>query len=99
MPRHRRATRLDDLFAAVADPTRRRLFERVIGEPGLTTSELTAGADGITRWAVMKHLDVLRDAGLVQTMATGRLRRHYAERAALDPLRAWLDSASSQSSP
>jgi DNA-binding transcriptional ArsR family regulator len=99
MTRRARSSHLDVLLAAVADPTRRRLFERVVRHPGLTTSELTALADGITRWAVMKHLDVLREAGLVQTMATGRLRRHYAERAALDPLRVWLDNASSQSSP
>jgi DNA-binding transcriptional ArsR family regulator len=82
------------VVAALADPTRRMLFEAVVREPGLTTSQLGARAKQITRWGVIKHLAVLRDAGLVQTMATGRLRRHYAERAALDPLRAWLDAVS-----
>jgi DNA-binding transcriptional ArsR family regulator len=81
---------VDDLMAAVGDPTRRAMFEAIAAQPGVTTSQLTSRASTITRWAVMKHLAVLRDAGLIQTMATGRLRRHYAEKAALGPLRDWL---------
>jgi hypothetical protein len=46
----------------------------------------------MSRWGVIKHMAVLRDVGLIQTMATGRLRRHYAEIAALGPLRQWLDA-------
>jgi len=46
----------------------------------------------MSRWGVIKHMAVLRDAGLIQTMATGRLRRHYAERAALAPLLEWLET-------
>lgn len=83
---------IDLLLAALADPTRRALFQAVVGEPGITTSELATRSSRITRWGVMKHLDVLRDAGLIQTMATGRSRHHYPEPAALAPLRAWLDS-------
>ncbi len=90
MTRQDAANSLDSLLGALAEPTRRRLFERIVREPGLATSQLTATTTDITRWAVMKHLAVLRQAGLVQTMATGRLRRHYAERAALEPLRTWL---------
>ncbi len=85
---------VDVLMAALADPTRRMLFDAVLREPGLTTSQLAARAKQITRWGVIKHMAVLRDAGLIQTMATGRLRRHYAERAALAPLRSWLDGVS-----
>jgi hypothetical protein len=40
----------------------------------------------------MKHVDVLRRAGLVRTMADGRRRRHYLEPQALTPLRDWLSS-------
>lgn len=82
---------VDDLLAALGDPTRRAVFEAIATQPGITTSQLTSRASSITRWAVMKHLTVLREAGLIQTMATGRLRRHYAEKAALRPLRDWLD--------
>ncbi len=85
---------LNELLSALSDPTRRTLFEAVLAEPGLTTSQMAARASAISRWGVIKHLAVLRDAGLVQTMATGRLRRHYAERAALGPLGEWLDRVS-----
>src|SRR5688572_25093927 len=86
-----RSQPLDLSLAALAEPTRRAIFERIVAEPGQTTSELCARTTVITRWGVMKHLDVLREAGLVQTMATGRQRRHYAERSALAPMREWLD--------
>ncbi len=61
-------------------------------EPGITTGKLALRTPSVTRWAVIKHLNVLRGAGLIQTMATGRSRRHYAESAALDPLRHWLST-------
>jgi DNA-binding transcriptional ArsR family regulator len=81
---------VDRVLAALADPTRRTLFEAILRTPGSTTSELCASTSTMSRWGVMKHLAVLRDAGLIQTMATGRQRRHYAERTALAPLRDWL---------
>lgn len=81
---------IDHLARAIADPTRRRILERLGREPGATTGELAALAPGLTRFATIKHLDVLRQAGLVRTMSEGRRRRHYAETAALGPLREWL---------
>ncbi len=82
---------LDDILRALADPTRRDLLRAVIRQPGLSTAQLAGRTDGMTRWGVMKHLAALRDAGLIQTMAEGRHRRHYPEKAALRPLRQWLD--------
>jgi hypothetical protein len=67
------------------------VFEATLRTPGLTTSQLSDRVPAMTRWGVIKHMAVLRDAGLIQTMANGRLRRHYAELAALGPLRRWLD--------
>lgn len=93
MARHS-ADAVDILLAALSDPTRRMLYQAVVEQPGATTSALVDRASNISRWGVMKHLDVLRASGLIQTMATGRFRRHYAERSALDPLRAWLDRVS-----
>jgi DNA-binding transcriptional ArsR family regulator len=84
--------RLDDVFRALADPTRRRLYRSIAGQPGLTTAQLSSAVVGMTRWGVMKHLEVLRAAGLIQTLPEGRHRRHYAEPAALAPLRAWLEA-------
>jgi DNA-binding transcriptional ArsR family regulator len=90
MTASRPRTDLDEVLSALADPTRRSLFAVILADPGITTSQLAARTSSVSRWGVIKHLAVLREAGLVQTMATGRLRRHYAERAALGSLRSWL---------
>ena len=82
--------RLEVILRALSDATRRRLLELLAEQPGLSTSQLAARVPGITRWGVMKHLDVLRSAGLVQTLSQGRQRRHYREDAALDVLDRWL---------
>lgn len=82
---------LDHVLRALADPTRRDLLRTVIRQPGQSTAQLVASTAGMTRWGVMKHLTVLRDAGLIQTMAEGRHRRHFPEKGALRSLRQWLD--------
>lgn len=78
---------LDRLLRALADPTRRRLLQEIRSAPGLSTSEVAALIPGMTRWGVMKHLELLHRSGLVQMLPDGRRRRHYAEEAALRPLR------------
>jgi DNA-binding transcriptional ArsR family regulator len=84
-------TDLDNVLRALADPTRRDLLRKVISRPGQSTAQLAGRTEGMTRWGVMKHLTVLRDAGLIQTMAEGRHRRHFPEKSALRSLRQWLD--------
>ncbi len=84
-------SKLDAICRALADPTRREILRRLGAAPGATTAELTAVASTISRFAVMKHLEVLRRAGLMRSMDEGRRRRHYREAAALEPLRAWLE--------
>lgn len=83
---------LDRLFSALGDPTRRRIIERLRDHPGATTGELAAAIRGMSRYGVMKHITVLRDAGVVQTLPEGRHRRHYRVERALEPLRDWLGS-------
>ena len=83
-------SRLDAILRALADPTRRRLLATIASQPGLTTAELAQLTKGMTRWGVMKHLAVLGEAGLIQTMPEGRHRRHFEEPQALDPVRRWL---------
>jgi DNA-binding transcriptional ArsR family regulator len=84
------AADLDRVCHGLADPTRRRIYEALGRRPGMTTSQLAAGEPRLTRWAVMKHLAVLRDAGLVQTLPQGRRRTHFRDERGLEPLRAWL---------
>jgi DNA-binding transcriptional ArsR family regulator len=62
---------LDRTFAALADPTRRALLARLGDEPEVSVSEL-AKPFAMSLPAVMKHLDVLSDAGLIGRTKTGR---------------------------
>jgi predicted transcriptional regulator len=81
---------IDLLAHALADPTRRSLWTAIGRRPGATTAELADSHPQVTRWAVMKHLAVLRRAGLIQTMPEGRRRRHYRDPRALAPLTGWI---------
>lgn len=85
--------RLDRLFHSLSDSTRRRIYETLAHRPGLTTKEVAAMVPRLTRWAVMKHLAALREAGLIQTLPEGRRRRHFRDERALDALREWLQRA------
>jgi DNA-binding transcriptional ArsR family regulator len=66
------ASALDRTFAALADPTRRALVMRLAETPDLSVSKLAAPF-AVSLPAVMKHLDVLADAGLVARAKTGRV--------------------------
>lgn len=90
-----RSEALDQAFRALADDTRRRIWTILGDRPGASTSELTSAFPSLTRWAVMKHLSVLRDAELVQTLPEGRSRRHYRIETGLDEARAWLGTSTS----
>jgi DNA-binding transcriptional ArsR family regulator len=80
----------ESLFTALADPTRRGIFERLCLEGEVTVHALTAQA-GVSQAAVSKHLGVLRRAGLVHDRREGR-ESHYSVRPeALAPLIDWTD--------
>src|SRR5690348_2688533 len=66
----------DRIFTALADPTRRRLLDRLFERDGRTLSELE-GEQDMTRFGVMKHLRVLEEAGLVITRRRGREKLHF----------------------
>jgi uncharacterized protein YndB with AHSA1/START domain len=67
---------MDDVFKALADPTRRSLLDELFREDGQTLSALEARFD-ITRFGVMKHLKQLEEAGLVVTGRRGREKLHF----------------------
>jgi uncharacterized protein YndB with AHSA1/START domain/DNA-binding transcriptional ArsR family regulator len=67
---------VDEVFRALADPTRRSLLDELYREDGQTLSALQACFD-ITRFGVMKHLKVLEEAGLVVTRRRGREKLHF----------------------
>lgn len=64
------------MFRALADPTRRRLLDELFREDGQTLGALEARLP-MTRFGVMKHLNVLEEAGLVVTRRRGREKLHY----------------------
>jgi len=76
-------------FAALADPTRRAVFERVAEHPR-SVGALAAGLP-VSRPAVSQHLKVLKDAGLVIDEAQGASRVYRIDPNGLGPLRRWLD--------
>lgn len=78
----------DLLFRALADPTRRAIFERLCRQGDRTVGELTASA-GVSQPVVSKHLRQLREAGLVQGRATGRRTYYSARPGELAPLADW----------
>ncbi len=65
------------VFRALADPTRRALLDALFATDGQTVGELVSLFPQVTRFAVMKHLGVLTDAGLVTTEWTGREKHHH----------------------
>ena len=76
-------------LAALADPTRRAIFERLAAAP----AAVGVLADGlpVSRPAVSQHLRVLRDAGLVSERAEGSRRIYRINPAGIASLRAYLD--------
>ena len=67
----------DPVFAALADPTRRLLLDRLFERDGRTLGDLVSAVPGMSRFGVMKHLRVLEDAGLVVTRRSGREKLHF----------------------
>ena len=77
-------------LSALADPTRRSIFELINDSPR-SVRELTDRVP-ISQPAVSQHLRVLRDAGLARAEPAGARTIYSSDSAGLAPLRAWLDS-------
>src|SRR5215204_7361805 len=67
---------MDEVFKALAHPTRRSLLDELFKEDGQTLSALEARLP-MTRYGVMKHLKVLEEAHLVTTKRRGREKLHF----------------------
>jgi DNA-binding transcriptional ArsR family regulator len=67
---------MDEVFRALADPTRRELLDRLRTDNGQTLGEL-CGRLAMSRQAVSKHLAILEGANLVATVRRGREKLHY----------------------
>ena len=89
MPRAKNDTSIDLVFHALGDPTRRAMVERLSKGP-LSVSQLAEPLD-ITLTAVGQHLQILQDAGLVETEKVGRVRSCSIASPGFTALRKWID--------
>ncbi len=76
-------------LACLADPTRRRIFERL--RTGPAPVGVVAKGLPVSRPAVSQHLKVLKEAGLVNDRPEGTRRVYYVDPDGLGELRAWID--------
>ncbi len=79
---------IDRIFHALGDPTRRAIMEKLSAGP-ISVSQLAEPLD-ITLAAVVQHLQVLEDSGLVQTEKVGRVRTCRIEPAGLSAAERWI---------
>lgn len=86
--RTRPAPRLDDVFSALAHPTRRAIVERLASGP-CTVAQLAAPHD-VSRPAISQHLRVLEAAGLLEQTKEGRLRRCFLQATPLSAAFSWI---------
>jgi DNA-binding transcriptional ArsR family regulator len=80
---------VDAVMRTLADPTRRAVFERVVGSGEITVVELTRGS-GVTQGAISQHLKSLKQAGLVAERPEGRNVFYRAEPKGLAALVDWM---------
>jgi DNA-binding transcriptional ArsR family regulator len=81
----------DEVFHAIADPTRRRILDDLAARDGMTLFEictrlLTVHGSTLTRQAISQHLAVLEGAGLVRAERVGRTKVHHLDTAPLRPI-------------
>lgn len=86
---------VDAVFAALADPTRRRLLGRLAEQQSATATELAA-SEPVTRQAVVKHLQSLGEAGLVTPSREGREVRYAITAAPLEDAVGWMVTVGAQ---
>ncbi len=89
------AGRVEDVLGAIADPTRRRLLDR-LSAGGDTTATALAHGLPITRQAVVQHLTVLDAAGLVRGTRVGRERRYEVRPERLTEAARWMEALAAQ---
>lgn len=82
----------DEVFRALADPSRRTLLDQLFERDGQSLGDLEAALPGMTRFGVMKHLRVLERANLVTSRKVGRERHHYLNPVPIRQIHdRWLD--------
>ena len=81
---------INAVMRALADPTRRAVYERIAGSDEMSVVELTRGS-GVTQGAISQHLKSLKQAGLVAERPEGRNVFYRAQPGGLAPLADWMN--------
>ncbi|MFK4071507.1 ArsR/SmtB family transcription factor [Streptomyces sp. NPDC029674] len=95
----------DDVFKALADPTRRRVLDELVERDGQTLFEICARLAmkhglGLSRQAISQHLAVLETAGLIRTRRQGRYKYHDLDTAPIERvMNRWLRPDAPESTP
>ena len=93
---------MDDVFKALADPTRRRILDELTERDGQTLFEICSRLStkhqlGSSRQAISQHLDLLQAAGLIETRREGRFKFHYLNTRPLEHIAdRWLKPGSQE---
>jgi DNA-binding transcriptional ArsR family regulator len=83
--------RVDAVFAALADGTRRAVLRTVVADGPITATAI-AGDLPVSRQAIAKHLQILQSAGLVHAERAGRESRYEASAGSMRPAVDWIDA-------
>lgn len=86
---------VEDVLGALADPTRRLLLDRLSAR-GATTATLLSAELPVSRQAVVQHLAVLREVGLVTGYRDGREKRYVVRPERLSETARWMDQVAKQ---
>lgn len=86
--------RFDRVFQALADPYRRSFVEQLSKQPA-SVSELAASAD-VGLPAVLKHLRILEDGGIVVSDKVGRVRTYRMQKNAFEGINSWIEQRQAQ---
>ena len=81
---------INAVMRTLADPTRRAVYERIVGADEISVVELTRGS-GVTQGAISQHLKSLKQAGLVAERPEGRNVYYRAQPGGLEPLVDWME--------
>ncbi len=89
----------DAVIAAIADPSRRRILDALRARDGQSVSELTVALAPLGRHAVLKHVGVLEQAGLIVSRKQGRVRRCHLNAVPIVELaQRWIDDFGARAS-
>jgi DNA-binding transcriptional ArsR family regulator len=86
---------IDHVFAALSDPTRRQVIERLSATGGASATEL-AEQMTVSRQAIVKHLHALNDAGLVSTEPAGRQKRYRLTPKPMGQAMTWMTAVGAE---